>query len=234
MRHHALMLVLLLPACGTSLSYAVPAEDWQPRSPELQELSRSFAEVSRNVGDAAQTECQRRSSTVNCDFAIMVDVDPRVQANAFQTLDAEGRPVIIFSQAMIRSTQNADELAFVMGHEAAHHILDHISRQAENAKQGAREFGELARKRGESSAGIEKAQELGAEVGVQSYSQDFELEADVLGTLITHRSGYNPLIGLKFFQRIPDPGDQFLATHPPNAQRVEAVMLTAAQLGLTQ
>ena len=234
MRPLALMLVLLLSACGSQSLVAIPAEKWQPNSPNLQELSLTFAEVSRKVSRTARSECHRRTSTVDCDFIVLVDLNPRAPANAFQTLDDDGRPVIIFSQAMIRSAQNADELAFVMGHEAAHHVLDHITRQAENAREGAQSFGEQARKRGEDAAGIERAQELGAEVGVQSYSKSFELEADQLGTLITYRSGYNPLIGLKFFQRIPDPGDQFLATHPPNVQRVQIVLKTASQLGLTQ
>ena len=81
---------------------------------------------------------------------------------------------------------------------------------------------------------IEEAQKLGAQVGVQAYVKDFELEADQLGTIITYNAGYNPLVGAKFFDRIPDPGDRFLGTHPPNAQRVQIVLETAEQLGLSQ
>ena len=64
--------------------------------------------------------------------------------------------------------------------------------------------------------------------------KDFELEADELGTVITYKAGYNPLIGAKFFDRIPDPGDRFLGSHPPNAQRVQKVLETSKKLGLTQ
>lgn len=44
-------------------------------------------------------------------------------------------------------------------------------------------------------------------------------------------AGYDPLRGAAFFVRIPDPGDQFLGTHPRNAQRIETVRRTAAALG---
>ncbi|HAB36898.1 MAG TPA: peptidase M48, partial [Rhodobacteraceae bacterium] len=33
-----------------------------------------------------------------------------------------------------------------------------------------------------------------------------------------------------FFNRIPDPGNRFLGTHPPNSQRIATVERTAAGL----
>ena len=77
---------------------------------------------------------------------------------------------------------------------------------------------------------VQSAQELGAAVGARSYSKDFELEADALGTVIAHRAGYDPVRGAEFFNRIPDPGDQFLGTHPPNKARMAIVRQTAAKL----
>jgi len=77
---------------------------------------------------------------------------------------------------------------------------------------------------------VRSAQELGAAVGARTYSKEFELEADRLGTIITKRAGYDPLRGAEFFTRIPDPGNRFLGTHPPNAQRIQTVRETAARL----
>ena len=77
---------------------------------------------------------------------------------------------------------------------------------------------------------VQYLQELGAEVGARRYSKDFELEADALGTIITKRAGYDPLRGAEFFFRIPDPGDRFLGTHPPNGARLETERRTAAGL----
>ena len=232
MRHLVLILVLLLAACESPSLVAVPAERWQPTSSDQQATARSFAQVSGAVADAAGRECRRRSRSASCEFAILVVLNPRAPENAFQILDEVSRPQIIFTQPMIRSAHNDDEIAFVMGHEAAHHILGHIERRAENVKESARIFGDLARERGEDAAGIERARKLGAKVGAQNYSQEFELEADRLGTVITHSAGYDPLIGMNIFRRIPDPEDHLLTSHPPNANRIEMVLSTARQLGL--
>ncbi|MTI00781.1 M48 family metallopeptidase [Roseibium sp. RKSG952] len=236
MLRYVLLLVMLVSACGLSPrgSGFITAEQWNPSTPELQQKASDFRQVSRAVSVAATDTCRRQAKNLNCEFGILVDPDPNAEVNAFQTLDDKKRPYIIFTQTMIESTQNADEMAFVMGHEAAHHVLDHIARQAKNSQESAQIFGNLARDYGADDEGVELAQKLGADVGVQVYIKGFELEADRLGTVITHSAGYDPLVGMEYFKRIPDPGDRFLATHPPNAQRVQAVLETAAQLGLTQ
>lgn len=225
------LIALFLTACGANTLQVQSIAEWE--ASETPVSAKTFREISRAVGDEARTQCLRKTNGQKCDFKILVDLNPRAPANAFQTLDDDQQPVIIFTRSMIRSAQNADELAFVMGHEAAHHVLDHIARQNENASASAAKFGDLARLQGASAAEVEEAQKLGAKVGVQAYVQSFELEADQLGTIITYNAGYNPLIGARYFDRIPDPGDKFLSTHPPNAQRVQIVEQTARQLGLT-
>ena len=90
--------------------------------------------------------------------------------------------------------------------------------------------GLLAAVLGAGDAGIQEAQRLGGAVGARTYSKDYELEADELGTVITVHSGYDPIRGAEFFSRIPDPGDRFLGSHPPNAARILTVRRTAANM----
>jgi predicted Zn-dependent protease len=194
------------------------------------QAARSFVRVVQTLEPVAERECRARTSGVNCDFNIVVDDRPGQPANAFQTLDKNGRPVVAFTLALIADARNEDELAFVLGHEAAHHIGGHIARQQQNAVAGAVIFAGLATLSGGGAEAVRSAQKLGAEVGARSYSKDFELEADALGTIITKRAGYDPLRGAEFFTRIPDPGDKFLGTHPPNASRIDVVRRTAAGL----
>ncbi|UWR24226.1 M48 family metallopeptidase [Sulfitobacter sp. S190] len=201
----------------------------QPRG-STQAAARSFVQVVRTVEPVAERECRARTQNVNCDFRIVVDDRPNQPANAYQTLDRNGRPIIAFTLGLIADARNADELAFVLGHEAAHHIAGHIARQQQNAVAGAVIFAGLATLGGGNATTVRDAQRLGATVGARSYSKDFELEADALGTIITARAGYNPLRGAEFFTRIPDPGDKFLGTHPPNKARIETVRRTAAGL----
>ncbi len=190
----------------------------------------NFVAVVKRVEPVAERECQRRTSRVNCDFAIVVDDRPGQPANAFQTVDDNGRPVLVFTLGLIADARNRDELAFVMGHEAAHHIAGHLPRQQNSAQTGAILGGILASVTGASDGVIRTAQQVGATVGSRRFAKDLELEADALGTVISARSGYDPVKGAAFFTRIPDPGDRFLGSHPPNSQRIETVRRTAAGL----
>ena len=203
-----------------------------PAGPTLSasQAARSFVRVVQTVEPVAERECRARTTGVNCDFNIVVDDRPGQPANAFQTIDRQGRPVVAFTLALIADARNEDELAFVLGHETAQHIAGHIGRQQQNAVAGAVIFAGLATLSGGGTDAVRTAQQLGAEVGARSYSKNFELEADALGTVITKRAGYDPLRGAEFFTRIPDPGDKFLGTHPPNASRLDVVRRTAAGL----
>lgn len=191
----------------------------------------NFAAVVSRVEPRAEKICLSRTSGINCDFKILVDARQGQPANAYQTLDANGRPVLAFTSALIAQAQNDDELAFVMGHEAAHHISGHLARKRENALAGALLGGLLATLAGGGTQAVDTAQNLGGSVGARVYSKDFELDADRLGTRIAHQSGYDPIKGSRFFTRIPDPGDQFLGTHPPNNARIETVRREMARLG---
>jgi predicted Zn-dependent protease len=186
--------------------------------------------VVQRVEPVAERECRARAPSSNCDFRIVVDDRPGQPVNAYQTLDRNGQPILAFTLPMIASVRNADELAFVMGHEAAHHIAGHIPRQQQSAAAGALILGGIAAVTGAGQGAVDQAARLGAGVGGRAFSKEFELEADALGTVIAHESGYNPVRGVEFFSQIPDPGNRFLGTHPPNAQRIETVRRVASRL----
>jgi predicted Zn-dependent protease len=173
--------------------------------------------VVARVEPVAERLCRQQAPNLNCDFRIVVDDRPNQPANAYQSLDDNGRPVLAFNLAMIAEVRNRDELAFVMGHEAAHHIEGHLPRKQQNAAAGALLLGGLAAITGASSNVIDSAVDIGGAVGARTYSKDYELEADAVR-------------GAEFFTRIPDPGDRFLGTHPPNAQRIDTVRRVNAGL----
>ena len=198
-------------------------------APSSQSLA-VFSTVVRRMEPVAEQICRNRTRNLNCDFKIVIVGDPKQPPNAFQTLDKSGRPILGFTRALIADVRNADELAFVLGHEAAHHIAGHIPETQQQALSGALLGTVLATVAGADPAGVETAQRIGGTVAARRFAKQFELEADSLGTIITHRAGYDPVKGAQYFSRIPDPGNRFLGTHPPNAQRVETVRRTAAQL----
>ncbi len=195
-----------------------------PGTPEA--AVRTFEEAVDRVVPVATAICRERTRNVPCGFTIAVDDRIDQPPNAFQTLDRAGRPVLVFNVALIAEARNVDELAFVMGHEAAHHIAGHIPRQQTEAMTGALVAGTLATLGGADAAGVQAAQDMGAKLGARRFSKEFELEADALGTEIAWRAGFDPMRGALFFGRLPDPGNRFLGTHPPNAARMAIVQQT--------
>ncbi|MEL7257300.1 MAG: M48 family metallopeptidase [Pseudomonadota bacterium] len=237
MRWIALIFVSLLAGCVTTTEGSAPqqpapqqqAARKAPSTPTDAQVAR-FRQVVARVEPVAERFCRDRRQNTNCDFNIVIDRRPNQPANAYQTLDKNGRPILAFNLAILADMRNSDEIAFVLSHEAAHHIAGHIPRQRQNATAGAIILGGLATLAGAGSGAVDAAANVGATVGARTYSKDFELEADALGTVISRRSGYNPVRGAEFFNRIPDPGDRFLGTHPPNAERIQTVRRVNSQL----
>ncbi len=235
MRAIVLAVVLALAGCG-GVVVSGPAPGARPVGPaqtapvDVSRSASTFVAVVNRVEPVAESVCRRNAPRLDCDFLIVVDDRPGLPPNAFQTLDARGRPVIGFTLALIRDARNADELAFILGHEAAHHIAGHIPQTQQRAAEGALLGGLLATLGGFDAEGVETVSRVGATVGARRFSREFELEADAIGTVIAAQAGFDPVRGAEFFTRSPDPGDRFLGSHPPNADRIATVRRTAAQL----
>lgn len=233
MKKLAIIACLGLAAC---VETAPPAPVAGPPPPQAgpvlapDRAARNFVSVVARMEPVIERECRARKPRSNCDFHIVVDDRSGQPPNAYQTLDPAGRPIVAFTLALIAEARNADELAFVMGHEAAHHIGAHIPRQQESALAGALILGGLTAVSGGDSNAIRSAQEIGGTLGARRYAKDYELEADALGTVLAWQAGYDPERGAAFFSRIPDPGNRFLGTHPPNASRIDTVRRTLAGL----
>ncbi|QDY69831.1 M48 family metallopeptidase [Qingshengfaniella alkalisoli] len=233
LRFYLAVMGVALAGCTVAPSGG-PVPSTQPigtGQPQVSQLpSGDFGAVVRRVEPVAENMCRQRAPQKNCDFLILLDTRKNAPSNAFQTLDKSGRPVLIVTQALVDDTQNADEIAFVLSHEAAHHIEDHLPRTQQSASGGAMVAGLIVAAYGGSPEMVQSAQEFGAMAGARVYSKNYELEADRTGTVIAKAAGFNPVRGAEFFTRISDPGDQFLGTHPPNGDRQRIVQQTAAQL----
>lgn len=124
---------------------------------------------------------------------------------------------------LVNFVQSDDELAVVMGHEAAHAIARH---GGERMTQGA--FAQL----GANAAGVATNSEAvaqGAAIGLQAglllpYSRKHESEADELGLYIAAQAGYDPRSAIALWRRMQSQGGakiEFLSTHPSEDTRIE-------------
>lgn len=222
--------VVVLASCDVETSSA-PASKPQTTAAPLPKVARTgspqgvadFRAVVRRVEPVAERYCRQMRRNANCDFEILLDTRAGLPPNAYQFYDRNGRPRLAFTPALLKQMKNRDEVAFALAHEAAHHIRAHISQTQRTAQTGAligMVVGSLA---GLDSTGVEAATNIGGTVGARRYSKNFELQADSLGAKIAKSAGYNPLRGVLYFQDAADPGDRFLGTHPPNADRIRVV-----------
>ena len=218
------------PAVRPAPAVAPPAPSVAPPLQDPEALAARFVRMAERMTPVAAAACRASPTPLRCDYQIVIDDRPGAPINAFHTLDPSGQPIVGFTLALIADARNEDELAFVFGHEVGHHIAGHIPRSRSSAMLGAALIGSLAAIAGGNAQAIRTAQNIGATVGVRSYSKAFEFEADRLGAMLAYRAGYDPERGSGFFRRFPDPGNQFLGTHPPNTERIEVVRKTVADL----
>ncbi|MFV0386731.1 M48 family metalloprotease [Paracoccus sp. (in: a-proteobacteria)] len=210
------------PSATSSRQMAVRQPTQNINSPS--QAAKVFVSVMRRMEPAVEREClERRTQPINCDFQFVVDDRPGLEPNAFQTIGDNGRPIIGFTLSLIAETRNSDEIAFVVGHEASHHVLNHLDRKAGAAMAGAVILGSIASIYGGDATAIDTAQQIGASVGSRYYSKDWELQADYLGAVMTLNAGFDPMNGARFFERLPDPGDRVLGSHPSRSARIAQV-----------
>lgn len=182
-----------------------------------------FIRVAARVEIIAEDMCREAEGSRSCDFLIVMDDREHQPSNAYQFISKGGQPVLAVTIPLLNEVRNDDELAFVIGHEAAHHVAGHLEQQSVYAQQGAILGGFTAAILGADAESIEAARDIGAFMGTRQFSKQHEIEADQLGAIIALRAGFDPQVGVAYFTRIPDPGEKFLGSHPSNSDRIEAV-----------
>ncbi len=179
----------------------------------------------RRVADrtlrAAQPFCRQELGS-ECRF--QVALSGARQANAY----ASGRDRITFTSALLRLVENDEELAAIMAHEMAHHILGHIGESGWRLQLGAL-AGHLLGGIAADLLGVDLGfRRIGAEAGAYaaniSFSKAQEREADYLGAWIAARAGYDldkaAGIWAKLTQLSGDHVTSLLDSHPAGPERL--------------
>ncbi len=237
----AFLLAMTLAGCATG--YVGPAPQPQPvptvvaPPDQPRDASAGIAEyqrAARRINAAAREMCREANPSGparRCAYDFRLVDEPRIGPNAFQTVSEDGRPVVAMTVQLVAVTRNDDEIAFILGHEAAHHLADHIARTRTQAVAGALVLGTLATLGNASDQTVSDMMDLGAALGGRVYSQTYELEADRIGAYIAARAGYDPGLGALVFTRPAlAGGGGLLSTHPASSQRQAAIAATAAEI----
>lgn len=152
------------------------------------------------------------------DFRVLARKE--VNANAFP-----GGRIYVWRGLVDALGRDRDQLAWVMGHEAAHVARRHVTRRLE------RQLGyDLLIALVLGKKGAAQTARVVASLVMLDYGRDQEYEADRYGLLYTYRAGYDPTAAiavLQTFQKLqgrePSNLEIFFETHPGNNQRINAV-----------
>ncbi len=162
-----------------------------------------------------------------CDYKIVITKDGPV--NAF----ADGQRVII-TPAMVDATENNDELAFILAHEYAHNIMNHVAATRQNVGLGALlgiAADQLLGSQGLQTGG--QLGKLGAQVAQLRYSQGFEQEADYVGLYILARTPYKLENAPDYWRRASVKNKEAIytaVTHPTNPERFVQMQKTIDEI----
>jgi len=138
-----------------------------------------------------------------------------------------GGKIAFFYGILSKLQLSDDEVATIMGHEAAHALLEHAREQ-----MGKNFVTQNGLRLGAALLGLGNIGDLAAQAGSQllslTYSRSDESEADALGLVMSARAGYDPRAGVTLWQKMmavkggKNP-PKILSTHPANADRIKDI-----------
>lgn len=157
-----------------------------------------------------------------CDYGIALISDDTINAYA------DGKNVVV-TRGMMRFTNNDNELALVVAHELAHNTMGHLDKRKQNYWLGSVFDILIAAGTGVNTQG------LFGNIAAQSYSQEFETEADYVGLYMMALTGLNIQDAPKFWRRMaalsPDSiKTSHAGTHPATPQRFLALEGAAKEI----
>lgn len=141
-----------------------------------------------------------------------------------------GGPTFLHT-GLLAAADNEAQVAGVMAHEIAHVALRHGTNQASKANLIQLPAALAAAAVGKKGSLLGSLAQLGIGLGANSvllkYSRNAERDADLLGTRIMARVGYDPVEMARFFEKLQAGGGggglQFFSDHPNPGNRIRAV-----------
>jgi predicted Zn-dependent protease len=145
------------------------------------------------------------------------------QINAFCM---PGGKIAFFTGILDQLKLNDDEVAMIMGHEAAHALREHARERMGKTAATRIGAGLLSSILGLGNTG-DTLLNIGSQLLTLRFSREDESEADLVGMEIAARTGYDPRAGVSLWQKMGQASKgappQFLSTHPAGATRIQDI-----------
>jgi len=163
------------------------------------------------------------------------------QVNAFCK---PGGKMVVFS-GLFSAVQEEEDIAFILGHEMAHALLDHSrtrvsAQKTKNRLKTGAKIGSLALSLAGygAAANVTRAATSIADVGshyflMKPWGRDQEYEADKLGMMIIHWAGYDISKVPGFWARMTGGAtgkSDFFSTHPADSKRLKEMQKMVSKI----
>ncbi len=153
-----------------------------------------------------------------------------VNESSINAFALPGGPTYV-NTGLLRAADNEGQLAGVMAHEIAHVALRHGTNQTSKANLIQLPAMIAGAVLGGNGSMLGQLSQLGIGLGANSvlmkFSRSAESEADLLGTQLMARAGYNPIEMARFFEKLEAQGGrggpEFFASHPNPGNRRKAI-----------
>ena len=131
---------------------------------------------------------------------------------------------IAFYYGILQKLQlSDDEVAMIMGHEAAHALREHARERMGKTAATRIGAGLLSQLLGLGGTG-DALLNVGGELLTLKFSREDESEADLVGIELAARAGYDPRAGVTLWQKMAEAGKSappaFISTHPSGPTRI--------------
>jgi Zn-dependent protease with chaperone function len=162
-----------------------------------------------------------------------------VNASDINAFALPGGPMFV-NRGMIESARTEGEMAGVMAHEISHVALRHGTAQATKSQGAGVQLGAIggailgAIIGGNVGDIVAQGTQFGVGAYLLKYSREYETQADVLGSQILARAGYDPMDLARMFETIEKEGGsrgpEWLSSHPNPGNRQERIAQEARLL----
>ena len=123
---------------------------------------------------------------------------------------------------------NDEEVAMIMGHEAAHALREHAREQMGKTAATRVGAGVISALLGLGNLG-DAALNVGSQLLTLKFGREDESEADLIGLDLAARAGYDPHAGVTLWQKMAAANKgappQFISTHPSGPTRIRDIEL---------
>ncbi len=210
---------------------AAEVKKQMPILPEDGTIDRYVEGVGRRLVNAIPPEYRQPA------FQYQFDVVNARDINAFAL---PGGPMFV-NRGMIEAAETEGEMAGVMAHEISHVVLRHGTAQATKQQSAKYQLPALggailgAIIGGNLGGVIAQGSQTGVAALLLKYSREYEQQADILGSQIMARAGYDPRDLANMFRTIErqsggSGAPEWLSSHPNPGNRYEAIVQEAARL----